>query len=173
MPRDLIKRLLPDHGTIRNHRKLRFLGTLLHDPHLFHLNRRSVSGSFFVGLFIAFVPVPGQMAMAALASILVRVNLPIAVLLVWITNPLTMAPVFFFAYKVGTWILDTPVHESLADLSYLQWLGDELKTNWRPFLVGCLACGLASGLTGMLTMRLAWRLHVLRRWRRRRDRQSS
>jgi len=173
MPRRLIQRYLPSHREIRDHRHLRCLGKLLHDPYLFHLNRRSVAGAVGVGLFMAFMPGPFQMLLAALASVLVRVNLPIAVALVWITNPLTMGPIFFFAYKVGTWIIGTPVHEALADLSYLQWLGDELKAAWRPFLLGSVVCGLTSGLIGMLAVRLSWRLHILRRWRARRDRKRG
>ena len=108
MPRKLIKRYLPDHKKIREHKHLRFLGALLHDPNILHLNRRSVSGAFSLGLFVAFIPVPFQMVLSALGAIFFRVNLPIAVGLVWVTNPLTMPPLFYFAYKVGTWILQVP-----------------------------------------------------------------
>jgi hypothetical protein len=167
MLRRLIQRYLPKHREIRDHRHLRWMGKLLHDPYLFHLNRRSVAGAVAIGLFMAFVPVPFQMVLAALASILLRVNVPIAVVMVWVTNPLTMAPIYFFAYKVGTWILGTPVHKSLADLTYLAWLGGELKAGWRPFLLGCLVCGTVSGLLGLGLVRLFWRMHILRRWRAR------
>ncbi|MFO8025863.1 MAG: DUF2062 domain-containing protein, partial [Thiohalophilus sp.] len=111
MPRKFIRKFMPDHDKIRNHVQLnRIFGTLLHDPNLLHLNRRSVSSAFAVGLFMAFVPVPFQMLLAAAAAIIVRCNLAIAVALVWITNPVTMGPIFFFCYKVGTWFLGAPVH---------------------------------------------------------------
>jgi len=55
-----------------------------------------------VGLFCAFVPLPIQMLLAAAAAIIFRVNLPISVGLVWITNPVTIPPMFYFCYKVGT-----------------------------------------------------------------------
>jgi uncharacterized protein len=45
-----------------------------------------------------YMPPIGQMFMAAAAAIVLRVNLPISVALVWITNPLTIPPMFYFAY---------------------------------------------------------------------------
>ena len=146
----------------------------LSDPELWHLHRRSVGGAFFIGLFTAFLPVPGQTLIAAALAITFRCNLPIAVGLVWMTNPLTAGPMFFFAYKLGTWLLDMPAAASDADLSW-QWLMSRLAANWQPFLLGCLICGWVSGLTGMVASRVLWRMHVIRRWqaRRRRRRQRS
>jgi hypothetical protein len=96
MPRRLLRRYLPDHRRIREHRHLQFFGDRLHDPNLWHLNRRSVAGAMGVGVFVALLPTLGQMAVAAAAAIWLRVNLPLAVAMVWITNPLTMPPIFFF-----------------------------------------------------------------------------
>ena len=110
---------MPDHEKLRAHPHLnKIFGKLLHDPNLLHLNRRSVSGAFFVGLFMAFVPLPTQMIFAAGVAIWLRVNLPISVGLVWITNPITIPPMFYFAYKVGAWILNEPVMEWQFELSW-------------------------------------------------------
>ncbi|RLA37672.1 MAG: DUF2062 domain-containing protein [Gammaproteobacteria bacterium] len=163
MPRKLIRRYLPHHDTIRGHSHLRWLGTLLHDPNLWHLNRRSVSGAVAVGLFCAFIPVPFQMVIAALLSMLLRVNLPVSVVLVWISNPLTMGPIFFFAYTVGTWIIGDPTPVVATDASILEWLTSEVKANWKPFLLGCFVCGSISALLGYTGARLTWRLHLVRR----------
>ena len=167
MPRNLIKRYMPDHKKIRDHKHLKFLGALLHDPNILHLNRRSVAGGFSVGLFVAFVPVPFQMVLAAIGAIVARVNLPISVALVWITNPLTMPPIFYGAYKVGTWILDRPIQAIEFQLS-VEWLMNELGTIWQPFLLGCFVCGVSFALLGNVFIRLFWRIHVGRNWRKRR-----
>jgi len=172
MPRRFIKRYMPDHDTIRNHKHLQFLGTLLHDPNILHLNRRSVSGAFSVGLFMAFVPVPFQMVLAAIGAIVARVNLPISVGLVWITNPLTMPPMFYFAYKVGAWLLGTPAHEINFELSF-EWLARELALIWQPFLLGCLVLGIVSAVLGNLLVRGLWRVQVGREWRKRRARRTE
>lgn len=168
MPKKLLKRLLPDSLTIRNHKSLRFFGTLLHDPNLFHLNRRSVAGAFAVGLFMAFVPVPFQMVIAAALAILLRVNLPIATALVWITNPLTMAPMFFFAYKMGQWVLQTPAMDFNFQLSW-EWLKTDMLRIWQPFLLGCLIVSSLSSLLGYIGIRMSWRLSVILQYRDRRE----
>ena len=161
MPKKFIKRYMPDHEKIRKNKQLnKVFGTLLHDPNLLHLNRRSVSMAFFVGLFMAFVPLPSQMILAAAVAILVRCNLPISVGLVWVSNPITMPPFFYFAYKVGAFILGTPEHEFVFELSW-KWLGTELAAIWQPFLLGCAISGIVFGALGYITIRLLWRLHIL------------
>ncbi|MBL1277270.1 MAG: DUF2062 domain-containing protein [Ectothiorhodospiraceae bacterium] len=167
MPRNIIKRFMPDHKKIRDHKHLKFLGTFLHDPNILHLNRRSVAGAFSVGLFMAFVPVPFQMVLAAIGAIVARVNLPISVALVWITNPLTMPAIFYFAYKVGAWILDTPARSIEFQLS-VEWLMRELGAIWQPFLLGCFVCGVTFAILGNVSIRVFWRIHVGLSWRNRR-----
>ncbi len=164
MPKRLLKRYLPDHEQIRQHKHLRHFGRLLHDPNLWHLNRRSVPGAFSVGLFMAFVPVPFQMFLAAGAAIVFRVNLPLSVALVWITNPLTMGPIFYLAYKTGALILNQPVEDVSFELSF-DWLFTQLGQIWQPFLLGCLFYGTLGALSGNLAIRTFWRFTVRKNWR--------
>ena len=46
-----------------------------------------------------------QQIIAAVLAIYFNANLPIAVTLVWITNPLTWAPMYYFAYKIGAIVM--------------------------------------------------------------------
>jgi hypothetical protein len=155
---------MPDQDKIRKHPHLnKIFGKLLHDPNLLHLNRRSVSGAFFVGLFMAFMPLPTQMIFAAGVAIWLRVNLPLSVGLVWVTNPVTIPPIFYFAYKVGAWILNEPVKKLKFELTW-EWIGAELVDKWEPFLLGCLVCGMVAGVSGYLLMRLVWRLFIVKQW---------
>ncbi len=172
MPKKYIKRFMPDHHTVRNHRYLRVFGTILHDPNLFHLNRRSASGAFAVGIFVAFVPVPFQMVLAAALAILVRVNLPISVALVWLTNPVTMPPIYFFCYKAGTWVLGTPTRELAFQVSY-EWFMQEIGAIWQPFLLGSFLVGTVAAIGGYFVIRGLWRLRIVRHWQRKRDERSS
>ena len=167
MPKKFFRRVFPDHAKVREHKALQFFGTLLHDPNLWHLNKRSVAGAFAVGLFMAFVPMPFQMAAAAALAILFRVNLPIAVALVWITNPLTMPPIFFSAYKLGQWVLDTPHMAFAFELSW-EWLKTDMLRIWRPFLLGCFIMSSTAALAGYVGIRVFWRISVLLRLRERR-----
>jgi uncharacterized protein (DUF2062 family) len=171
MPRKLLKRYTPDPQTIRQHKHLRWLAGFLEDPNLFHMNRRSVSGAFAVGLFWASIPIPMQMLAAAATAIPMRVNLPIAVALVWLTNPLTMPPVFYFNYLVGTWILGAP-----PDIGHFQmtveWIGAKLDMIWLPLYFGSAVVGIIAGLLGYIGIRAWWRWHVIRHYRRRQRRYS-
>lgn len=166
MPRRYFKRYVPDHDKIREHKHLRLIRPLLNDPNLLHLNRRSISGAVAVGLFVAFIPVPFQMILAAIAAVLIRVNLPISVGMVWISNPITMPPLFYFAYKVGTWILGVPESDFQFELSF-EWLSHGLSTIWQPFLLGCLITGTTCALVGGLSVRMLWRLKVQQLWKQR------
>lgn len=171
-PKNLIKRYLPDEETLKNSKSLGMFGRFVLAPNLWHLNKRSVSGAFAIGLFCAFIPVPFQMALAIAGALIFRVNLPISVALVWITNPITMPPIFYFTYLVGTWILDTPVMEVEFALT-MEWLKTGFTAIWQPFLLGCLVSGLTSALIGFLTIRLLWRYLVIKNWQKRKLKRNN
>ncbi len=167
MPKKLFKRFLPSPQFIKDHPSLSFLGPVIQDPNLFHLNRYSVSMAFLVGVFLAFFPIPGQMVVAALIAILVRCNLPIAVALVWITNPLTIPPIFFFTYKLGTWLLDTPTMNLNITFTW-EWINSELHRIWKPLLVGSLCAGSFFSIVSYITIKVVWHWHVSFQWQHRR-----
>lgn len=156
---------MPHPDKVRKHKHLRIFGKLLHDPNLLHLNRRSVSGAFAVGFFCMWLPVPFQMLLAAAAAIIFRVNIVISVPLVWISNPLTMPPMFYFAYLLGTWILGTPAGDFNIELS-LDWLSNSLARYGVAFILGCLVMAVSSSVVGYVTMRLLWRWHVVAEWKK-------
>jgi len=163
MPRNLLRRYLPRSRTFREHRALALFGEQLKDPNLWHLNRKSVSGALAIGLFVAFVPLPAQMLIAAAAAILVRVNLPIATITVWITNPLTMPFLFYFAYVMGTWVLGVPVEAEQSGFN-IDAVLHSLGQAWRPFVLGCFIMGLLSAIAGFVAVRLYWRWFVIKKW---------
>lgn len=167
MARNIVKKFLPDPNWIKQQKSLQVLGSWLHDPNIWHLNRHSVARSAFIGFFVAFIPLPFQMIIAALMAVFFRVNLAISVGLVWVTNPLTMTPIFYVAYKVGAAVMSQPHNPFRFELS-IEWLSSELTHNWQPFLLGCLLCGLFFGLLASTTINWAWRLHTIHRWHERR-----
>ncbi|NIB41261.1 DUF2062 domain-containing protein [Pseudomaricurvus alkylphenolicus] len=172
MARKILKRWLPNPHEIKEHPTLNFMSHLLHDPNLFHLNRHSVSGAFFVGLFVALMPTLGQMPIAALVALMFRVNMPIAVALVWISNPLTMPAIFYATYEFGRWILDSPALEFTMELSW-EWFSTEFTKLWQPLVVGSLLAGLVVGCLGYISMQLFWRWHVVRNWEKRKARRQA
>ncbi len=169
MPKELLRRYLPSAAMVRRNRALRPVRHWLARPELWHLNRRSVAGAAFVGLFCAFLPIPLQMLVAAALAIAFHVNLPISVALVWITNPLTIAPIFYFCYRLGAWLLGRTEALQTFQLD-LDWLIENLSQLAYPLVFGSLVCGWVAGVTGFILVRVAWRAHVLRRWQERRER---
>jgi len=171
MPRRLFKRYMPDPTRIREHKSLRFLGRLLHDPNLWHLNRHSVSRAMGIGLFAAFMPIPLQMLLAAMLAIAVRGNMPIGVSLVWLTNPVTMPPVFYCSYQIGAWLMQLPPRHLPPELSW-EWISGQLSTLWQPFLLGSVVAGIVFGTLAYGLTQLYWRWWVGRQWRLRREKRK-
>src|SRR5690554_2478395 len=68
MPRRFLQRYMPHPETLRRQRSLRFMSHLIGNPALWVLSRRSVANAFSVGLFSAMLPIPFQMAVAALGA---------------------------------------------------------------------------------------------------------
>lgn len=167
MARKLIKRWVPDSSKVRGIPALKFLGKLLQDPNLFHLNRHSVSAGVAIGVFVALQPIVGQMVVAALLAIWLRGNLPLALTLTWLTNPLTYAPVYFTTYELGRWMLDMP-RFSLQPEWTLEWVQQEFHAIWKPLYAGSLVAGLVLGIASYLVMRTFWYWTVMRSWQKRR-----
>ena len=188
MPKRLIRRYLPDPDRIIHHRSLRFMGQRLADPSLWHLNKRSAAGAAFWGLWCAFLPMPLQMLPAAAAAILFRVNLPFTILLVWVSNPLTMLPLIYVAYFVGSLLLGSPM-PSWAEISQLVTFAGELLgglfsgtaptqgkilgRHLEPLLLGTLVTGFLAACSGYVLMRIYWRWHVVSAWRKRQRQRSQ
>jgi len=169
MAKKLIKRIMPDHESIKNSKHLQIFGSLLHHPNLWHLNRRSIAKAFAVGLFFAFVPVPFQMVLAAGFAILVHANLPLSVALVWVTNPLTIPAIFYFCYLVGTWILGVPEQSFNFQASW-QWVIESIETIGPAFLLGCGVLGVIFAIIGYFGIHILWRYSVIKHWNKRKSR---
>ena len=169
MPKKTLKSITPSPERMRQIRSLRMLGDWIYATNLWHINRYSSAMAFFVGLFVAFMPIPGQMVAAAALAVLLRCNLPLSVGLVWITNPVTMPAIFYMAYRIGAMLVEVPVQEVEFALSFY-WLSNHLQAIWQPFLLGCLLCGLFFGSVGYFVISILWRIRVARMWRKRQKR---
>lgn len=195
-PRRFLQRFLPQRHHVAGHRSLRFLGQRLHEPELWHLTRRSTAGATALGLFLACLPVPGQMGLAAMLAIALRVNVLVAVVGTWVSNPLTMAPMLWLVFHTGHWLLGSPAdgvhfddvwrwfehaaaggwdwmlgHESTGATGVAiswSWIVRTAQAAWPPLLVGSLAVGAAFAALGYLGVHGLWRLHLVSRWRARR-----
>jgi len=166
MPKKLIQRFSPKPETLKNHPHLKHLGEALQNPNLWHLNRRSAAGAVAIGLFCAWMPIPFQMLLASVLAMCFSVNLPLSVALVWLSNPLTMPPLFYGAYMLGAYILNEPLVTFNFELSF-QWLAEMFETIAPALLLGSFILAFISAAVGYFSMRLLWRLNITKRWHRR------
>ncbi len=145
-----------------NVEKLKFLGNRIYNPFLWYINKYSVSKGFFIGLFIAWMPLPFHTVLVAIFAFLFKANLIVSILVVWISNPITMPILFLFAYKVGCFFIEPLVR---TDLNFsLACLFNKMIDIWQPFLLGCVLCAIFSSVVGIIFVRLAWRFFVIKSW---------
>ncbi len=166
MPRRFLQRYMPNPDTLRRQRSLRFMSHLIGDPGLWVLSRRSVANAFSVGLFSAMLPIPFQMVVAAFGAWVLRCNLPLSVGLVWITNPLTMPLIFYGNYRIGAWLMDTPVREAPHRIS-TRWIADRMADILPALALGSVVSAIVLAVVGNVLIRLVWRWHISRSWKQR------
>jgi len=169
VPRKFFRQYTPDASTFRKYKQLHFLGERLHSEDLWHLNRNSVARGFATGLFWCVAPIPLQMVAAAITALIWRANMPISIILVWISNPLTMVPLYYSLYRVGAWLLDKPAISRPEQVSFA-WLWQSFANIGAPLLLGTTLVGTLLALLGYFGIHLVWRLHVVTRWQQRKKR---
>ena len=98
-------RHLPRIKNIRGTWLHRVLGDRLFLPELWHPDRLRIASGCAIGAFCAMLPLPIQMVLSAFLAFLMRANIPAAVGLTWVSNPLT-TPFFVYAEsKLGMFLL--------------------------------------------------------------------
>ena len=157
-----LQKYIPERKHIQEHKHLRHFGDWLHDPNIWHLTRRSSAGGVAIGLFWAMMPIPMQTIFAAATAMLLRLNLPLSVIFVWVTNPITAAPVYYLAYKLGSVLLNEPIQNIAFEFS-MNWMTDTLIHIWQPLMAGCLLLGVFSAAVGNVIIRVLWRILLLRK----------
>jgi len=172
MPRKFLKRYSPSPQTIKNNKSLSFLGSAIHQPSLWHMNRHSVAKAFAIGLFCAWLPTPFQTVLAAVLAIYFRAHLPLSVVLVFITNPVTIPPMFYFAYKLGSFLLGMEPESVQMDLNW-EWFTTTLGQIWKPLLFGSLLLSIFSSMLGYLSIHIIWRKSIRTRWKERVERRKE
>lgn len=176
-----LKKVLPRPKNVSNDASFHYIRSYLHDRMLWSINRRNVAKGVAIGLFVAFIPLPLQMLLAAILSILLRANLLIAVVCTWITNPITFVPINFTIYKVGQWVSGDKGEMTLA--SPFDWktiqnghvfraLFAWIESFGKPFLIGLPIVAITAAIIGYFVVDLCWRLMVTHSWRRRKNRQA-
>jgi len=114
------------------------LDTFLEKYHLprayFNINRKMITKGVLIGLFWGFIPMPMQMLAVVATTPFIRFNVPIAIAMVWLSNPLTMPAMYYMEYLTGNFILG---REGINNIQLtLEWFSNHMGDIFVPLYVG-------------------------------------
>lgn len=166
------KRHIPTRDTLHENPFLRPFASRLSDPALWRLHRRSVPRGVALGLGVAVIIPFMHTLIASLIAIPLRANVAVTAAFTLVVNPLTIPPLYYCAYRVGSWELqhDTAV----IDPATAQHITGELQRIlfWiheasGPIAVGVLSLAVVAAVIGYGIAAIVWRLWLGSKWRRR------
>jgi uncharacterized protein (DUF2062 family) len=170
-----LMRHIPTRETVHRYRLLRPFARHLTHASLWRMTRRSVPRGVALGLFVAVIIPVMHTAIAAILAIPARANVAVAAVFTLIINPLTIPPLYYAAYRIGSWELHHDA--SLVNPAAAERFSGELSRLlfWVHQASGSIAVGIltiaaASAAIGYVGSALAWRFWSGSRWRQRRNR---
>jgi len=181
MAKKFIKRFIPSPEKLHENRFVRRLAPWFGHHNLWHLHRRSVAGGVAVGAFTGLIPGPFQMLSAAILSIWFRVNLPVAVMTTFYSNPFTIIPLYLVAYTIGEIASGNPngpmptFDFTVGEGGWFTLAGDFMR--WvvslgHDFFIGLFILACLLSLISYFAVRGLWRLYAIMQWHKRRQRNS-
>ena len=97
--------------------------------------RKMVSRGVSIGLFIAMIPMPFQMLAVLLAIPFLRFNVPVALVMCWVTNPFSMPFIYYIEYITGSYFLGIEVQN--VEMT-IQWFQSNLSNIIYPLYLGAI-----------------------------------
>ena len=172
--KDRLQRLLPNAESVRHNRWLRWIGPALHDPRLWRITRRGVALGVALGIFFGLLIPVAQIPFSAAAAVALRANVPTAIASTLVSNPVTFAPLYYAAYRIGSALLGEdgkpPDFDSAGaeiEENHKGWF-ERIAAMGKPLLLGLVILACALSTLAYLLVRGLWRLMILLAWRRRR-----
>jgi uncharacterized protein (DUF2062 family) len=168
-----LKRHIPSRESIHRYRLLRPFAPHLGDPALWRLTRRSVPRAVALGLFVGVIIPFLHTVIAAILAIPLRANVAISAAFTLLINPLTIPPLYYAAYRIGSWELH---HDSsLVNPAAAERFSSELSRFlfWihqasGPIAVGVLSIAVAAAVIGYFGASVAWTWWLRSKFRQRR-----
>ncbi|WEK47337.1 MAG: DUF2062 domain-containing protein [Candidatus Andeanibacterium colombiense] len=167
-----LSRNMPTRESMEHNRFIQPFAHRVLRSELWRFTRRSVPRGVALGLLVGIIIPFAQIFFAALLSVSVRANVPVAAVTTFVTNPFTTPLIWYFSYEVGSLILrvdaatvGAPVSTTLQQTDFdqaLQWLtGATLVTAF-----GLVVVAVASAAVSYLVTGWVWRGWIGRKRRR-------
>ena len=163
-------RPLPRRSNIHRYPVLKWFAKTAYDrSYLWSFKGNAMVQALFWGIWIAMLPIVGiQMLVVFFLALIVRANLPLIVALQWISNPLTMAPIYFADYEIGLLILElfgVDYGSNKLLTAEFDWSGMEFADLWElvdtfpPMMVGGSVVGISLGVLAVFLYKAMAKLY--------------
>jgi uncharacterized protein (DUF2062 family) len=175
---DWFRRNMPTREQMERNRYIRPFAHRVLRSELWRFTRRSVPRGVALGMLVGVIVPFAQIFFAALLSVTVRANVPIAAVTTFVTNPITTPMIWIAAYWIGSWLLRVdaativaPVNTAIEETDLqraLEWLtGAGIVTAFGLVVIAIVSAALSYLISGWI-----WRWWTARKWKRRRHRRS-
>lgn len=150
------------HLKLQQHPRLQKLWHKI-PPELWYFNRKSIAIGAAIGVFCAFIPLPIQLPIVFLSAWLLKYNLPVALAMTFITNPITAYPIFHLSYRLGNWLLNDQ-DAAVFKEETLQSIFDQALDVILPATIGSLFVGLSLSIVTYWVIKIVWQLYIKYKW---------
>ncbi len=161
-----LKKHLPSANSLQNSSELKRLKSFFKASCFWSRDHQAIARGVAAGL--AGSVIPGfQIFYAAILVILLRGNLPIALLFTLVTNPLTVVPITYLVYFIGSLLVGNGDADFV--IKDFQWDFSSFHAFWsnasawllqfgKAFMVGLPIVSLCFGLMGYFGTLLIWKI---------------
>lgn len=167
------RRWIPDQETLARSRWLGWLAPWLGQPALWVWSRHGVALGVAIGIFFGMLVPVAQIPASAVAAIVLRANLPAAAASTLVSNPVTFAPVYYLAYRLGNLVLEpdqpaagpdkaSAARQKASEMQHTIessrkvgfWEG--IKLMGKPLMVGLAILAVTGGVLAYVLISLIW-----------------
>jgi uncharacterized protein len=166
-----MKRWFPSRERLTRSRWLGPVAHHFHDERLWQMERGSVARGVAIGLFFGLLLPLAQFLFAVAFAIWLRGHVAVAAAATFVTNPLTFAPLYWLAHRIGSALLGSSRAEARAHARMVEekveataaaegWLTatwEAVVSAGAPLLLGLAVLAVAGALVGFLLVWLLWR----------------
>ena len=161
---------LPTREGLEKNRMIQPFAHLVLRADLWRFNRRSVPRGVALGLFTGIAVPFAHSPIAALSAVVVRANVPVAIVTTWTSNPATwvlMFPAALFISKSLGLNPDMAKFQALLqhDATLRQWAGWLFSSAAPALMFGLFVLAACVSALGYAVASFVWRLIVLRKRR--------
>jgi uncharacterized protein len=168
-----MKRWVPTREKIMASRWLGPVAHHLEDDRLWHMERGSVARAVAIGVFFGFLLPTAQFIFAVSCAIWLRGHVAVAAASTLVTNPLTFAPVYWLAHRIGSTLLgrsgpmateeaaivEAQTEATIAAEGWLLAALQSVQAAGAPLILGLAVLAVVGAAVGYGIVFLLWRPH--------------